>query len=168
VTRKKRQSRLMAIPFRHDLRAPKSRRKSLQHLPRRRCITRKATFLAAYRKTGSIAAAAQAIGIKPAQHYRWLTASAAYWEAFRELQGDVIGRLQDKVVERATEGWAEAVLYRGRVCGTIQHHSDRLLMFFLEAAKPAKWRQLRSQATVGMEASPVHGVPTALELFRGP
>ena len=40
VTRKKRQSRLVAISSRHDLRAPKSRRKPLQHLQGRRCITR--------------------------------------------------------------------------------------------------------------------------------
>ena len=159
MTGKKRQSRLVALPSRHSQRAPKPRRKPLQHLPEGRCITRQAAFLAAYRKTASVAAAAKAAGIKPVQHYRWLAASAAYWEAFRELQEDVIDRLQDKVMELAVEGWAEAVLYRGRVCGTIQHHSDRLLMFFLEAAKPEKWRRLRSQGTIGMDASPVYGVP---------
>jgi hypothetical protein len=36
--------------------------------PRRRCVTRQAAFLAAYRKTAIIAAAAKAAGIKPAQH----------------------------------------------------------------------------------------------------
>jgi hypothetical protein len=57
----------------------------------RGCISRQDTFLAAYRKTSSIAAAAQAAGIKPAQHYRWLAANPAYWEAFsykRTLPGD--------------------------------------------------------------------------------
>lgn len=70
-------------------------------------VTRQAAFLAAYRKTSSIAAAAKAAGIKPAQHYRRLAASPAYWEAFRELQDDVTRRLQDKVVELAIEGWAD-------------------------------------------------------------
>ena len=110
-----------------------------QPLPRRRCGTRQAAFLGAYRKTASIAAAAKAAGIKPAQHYRWLAASAVYWERFRELHEDVIWRLQDKVVELAMEGRVEPVFYRGRVCRTIQHHSDRLLLFFLEAARPEKW-----------------------------
>jgi hypothetical protein len=122
--------------------APKPLRNSLRP-PRRRCITRQATFLAAYRKTASIAAAAKAAGLKPAQHYRWLAASPAYWDAFRELQEDVTRRLQDKVVELAMEGWAELVYHRGRVCGTIEHHSDRLLLYFLEGAKPEQWRQLR-------------------------
>jgi hypothetical protein len=157
TSQKKPQARLGTIPSRLRRRAPKPRRNSPRR-PRRRCLTRQATFLAAYRKTSSIAAAAKAAGIKPAQHYRWLAASAAYCEAFRELQEDVIGRLQDKVVERAKEGWAEAVLYRGGGCGTIEHPSDRLLLYFLEGAKPEQWRQLRSQATVGMEASSAYGV----------
>jgi hypothetical protein len=161
VTRKKRQSRLVALPSRHSQGAPKLRRKPLQHLPEGRCITRQAAFLAAYHKTSSIAAAAKAAGIKPAQHYRWLAASAAYWEAFRELQEDVTRRLQDKVVELAMEGWAELVYYRGRVCGTIEHHSDRLLIFFLEAAKP-EWQPYRNQRLAGVEASPVAGTASAM------
>ena len=116
TSQKKPQARLGTIPSRLRRRAPKPRRNSPRR-PRRRCLTRQATFLAAYRKTSSIAAAAKAAGIKPAQHW-WLGASAAYWEAFRQLQEDVIGRLQDKVVERAMDGWAEPVFYRGRVCGT--------------------------------------------------
>ena len=66
--------------------------------PRRRCVTRQAAFLAAYRKTASIAAAAKAAGIKPAQHYRWLATSAAYWETFTDLQADVTGSLQDRML----------------------------------------------------------------------
>jgi hypothetical protein len=154
TTPRNHQVRLVITPSRHRRRAPKPRRELLRHLPRQRCVTqqtRQATFLAAYHKTASIAVAAKAAGIQPAQHYRWLAASAAYCEAFRELQQDVIGGLQDKVMELAMDGWAELVLYRGRVCGTIRHHSDRLLIFFLEAAKPEKWRQLRSQGTVGLE-----------------
>jgi hypothetical protein len=160
VPPKKSQARLARVPWRRR-RAPKPSRNVWRCLPRRRCVTRQAAFLAAYRKTASIAAAAQAAGIKPAQHYQWIAASAAYGEAFSAVQEAVTGRLQDKVVELAMDGWAEPVFYRGRVCGTIQHHSDRLLIFFLEAAKPEKWRRLRSRITVGMEASSGYGMPNS-------
>lgn len=144
------------MPSRRLQRAPEPRRKVLRLLPRRSCVSRQArqaAFLAAYRKTASIAAAAQAAGIKPVRHYRWLAANAAYWEAFRELQEHAIGRFQDKVVELAMEGWTELVFYRRRVCGTIQHHSDGLHLFFLEAAQPEKWGRLRRQRIAGMEAT---------------
>lgn len=111
----------------------------LPRLPRRRCVTRQASFLAAYRKTASIPAAAKAAGIRPAQHYRWLASYAAYWQAFAEVQEDVIGTLQDAAVERAMEGWVKPVLYRGRVCGEIRHHSVRLLLFLLKAWMLEKW-----------------------------
>jgi len=161
VTRTKHQARPVTIPFWRRQRAPKPRPKLQRILPRRRCGTRQAAFLAAYRKTASIAAAAQVAGVKPAQHYRWLAASPAYWERFRELQEDLIWRLQDKVVELAMDGWEEPVLYRGRVCGTIQHQSDRLLIFFLEAVKP-EWQRYRNQRLAGVEASPVAGTASAM------
>ena len=106
-------------------RVPKPRR---QRTPRRRCVTLHAAFLAAYRKSASITAAAKSAGIRPALHYRWLATSAAYWERFTEVQQDVTGRLQDAVVQLATEGQVVPVLYRGRVCGTFQRPSPRLLL----------------------------------------
>jgi hypothetical protein len=158
MSRKKPQAQFVTIPSWRRQTVPKPRRNLLRRLPRRRCGTRQAAFLAAYRKTASIAAAAKAAGIKPAQHYRWLAASAVYWERFRELHEDVIWRLQDKVVELAMEGRVEPVFYRGRVCGIMRHHSDRLLLFFLEAAKPEDWQRLRSQRTEGMEHSIRYGL----------
>jgi hypothetical protein len=115
-------------------RVPKPRRQR-----RRRCVTLQAAFLAAYRKSANIAAAAKSAGIRPAQHCRWLAASPAYWEKFTEVQQDVTGRLEDRVVELATEGRTIPVLYRGRVCGTFQRPSPRLLLFYLKAVKPETW-----------------------------
>jgi len=125
-------------------RSSQPRSKPSRQRPRRRCVTRQAPFLAAYRKTASIAAAAHAAGIKPAQHQRWLAVSAAYSEAFTEVQADVTG-LQDQVEELGTEGRAKPVYYRGRICGTIRRLSVRLALFFLKAARPEKWRRLRTE-----------------------
>jgi hypothetical protein len=108
-------------------------------LPRRRCVTRQAAFLASFRKTASIPAAAKAAGIRPAQHYRWLASDAAYWQAFAEVQEDVIVTLQDTALERIRDGWAKPLRDKGRVCGTIRTHPVRLHLFLLKAWIPEKW-----------------------------
>jgi len=118
---------------------PKRRPQVTPRPPRRRCVTRQAAFLAAYRKTASTPAAAKAAGIRPAQHYRWLASDAAYWEAFAELQEDVTGILQDRALYRIRNGWVKPLLYRGRVCGTIRTCPVRLLLFMLKAWMPEKW-----------------------------
>ncbi len=94
---------------------------------------------AAYRKTGSIPAAAKAAGIAPSQHYKWLAGSTEYWQAFMDLQMEIAEALQDRAVERAMDGRVTPVFYRKRVCGTIRHYSDRLLLFLLKASKPEQW-----------------------------
>lgn len=68
-------------------------------------------------------------------------------------------KLQDKLVDLVTEGWEEPVLYRGRVCGTIRLHSDRLLHLFLQVARPEEWGRRPNRRLSGVEASPVYGVP---------
>jgi hypothetical protein len=89
---------------------------------------------------GSIRAAAEAAAITPTQHYKWIENDPAYWEAFSDAQMKVADALQDQVTDRAMGGWLEPVFYRGRQCGTIQHHSDRLLMLLLKAGMPEKYR----------------------------
>jgi hypothetical protein len=106
----------------------------------RRCCTRRAAFLAAYRETASLRAAAEAVGVEEARHHQWLQHDAAYREAFASVQNEVVDNLQDQALERAVAGWVEPVFYRGRQCGTIRHYSDRLLMLMLKASKPEKYR----------------------------
>jgi hypothetical protein len=108
-------------------------------MPRRRCVTQQAAFLAAYRETASIPKAAKAAGIEVDQHAQWIARNAKYWQAFVDLQTELAEDLQDQAVERAMDGWETPVLYKKRVCGTIRHHSDRLLLFLLKALKPEEW-----------------------------
>jgi hypothetical protein len=109
-------------------------------LQRHRCITRRVAFLAAYRETFSVRAAAQAAGIAETRHHHWLQQDAGYRQAFASVHSEVADNLQDQVLERAVEGWVEPVFYRGRQCGTIRHYSDRLLMLMLKAWTPEKYR----------------------------
>jgi hypothetical protein len=55
----------------------------------------------------------------------------ANWGIFDALQGEA--------VERAVQGWLAPVFYRGRQCGAIRHHSDRLLAVLLKAWMPEKY-----------------------------
>ena len=122
--------------------APARRANVPPPLPRRRCAFRQVAFLAAYRETASLSAAAKAAGIPLTQHYQRLERDPRYWRAFGEAQQEVADALQDEAVERALEGWLEPVPYRGRQCGAIRHYSDRLLLLLLKARKPEQYSKI--------------------------
>jgi hypothetical protein len=113
---------------------------SIEARRKRLCISKQAAFLAAFRKTLSVRAAAEAARIAPTQHYGWLEEDPRYWEAFSEAQREAADVLQGEAMERAVQGWLEQVLYRGRPCATIRHYSDHLIIFLLKAWKPEKYR----------------------------
>ena len=104
-----------------------------------RCVSSRAGFLAAYRETAGIEAAAKAVGIAPTRHFEWLERVAAYRQVFADVQLEVTDTLQDQVVERAKEGWLEPVFYRGRQCGSIRRYDNHLVMFLLKAFMPEKY-----------------------------
>jgi len=92
-------------------------------LPKRRCISKQAAFLAAFRKTESIHVAAEAAGITPDRHQQWLEEDPRYWEAFMDAHLEVTDALKGEMIARA-----------------IQHHDVRLLINLLKAWKPEKYR----------------------------
>src|ERR1044072_3364503 len=92
-------------------------------LQRRPCISRKAVFLAAYRETASVRAAAERAGIDQLRHHRWFEADAADREAFTDAQLQIADALRDLAIERAMDGWLEPVNFRGRQRGTIRRYS---------------------------------------------
>jgi hypothetical protein len=92
-------------------------------LPKRRCISKQAAFLAAFRKTASVTAAAEAAGITPDRHQRWLEEDPRYWEAFMDAHLEVTDALKGEVIARA-----------------IRHHDVRLLVNLLKAWMPEKYR----------------------------
>ena len=96
--------------------------------------------MAAFRKTASVRAAAEAAEITPARHSRWLEEDPRYWEAFVQAQQEVAGALQGEAIERAVQGWLKPVFYRGRQCGAIRHYDDCLLAVLLKAWMPEKYR----------------------------
>ena len=114
---------------------------------------KKELFLAAYRKTGSITAAAAAASCKRQAHYFWLTQDPKYKTAFEAAEDEAVNSLEDEARRRAKEGWMEPVYYKGTVCGAIRKFSDTLLIFLLKGAKPEKYRD-RYEMT-GKDGGPI-------------
>jgi hypothetical protein len=98
-------------------------------------------FLAAYRLTASVTAAAKAAGFDKAMHYRWLASWPSYAKRFAAAQEHAGNVLEDEAIRRATEGVTEAIYYQGRPVGAIKRYSDGLMQFLLRGFKPAKYGQ---------------------------
>lgn len=122
-------------------------------------MNRAQVFLKAYRKTGSITAAAEAAKIDRSMHYRRYKADPKYRKAFDDAKEEAIGVLEDAALRRAVEGEEEPVIWQGMLCTwkdektgqshvlTVNKKSDSLLQFLLRGAKPEKYRE-RHQVNV--------------------
>ncbi len=122
---------------------------------------RQGAFLAAYRLTASITAAARACKIERDLHYRWMK-EKEYREAFLEAQDQAAQTLEDEAVRRAHEGVFEPNVYRGQFAYAqsdyvedesgafklkrgakplgVFRQSDQLLQFLLKGLRPDKYR----------------------------
>jgi hypothetical protein len=99
-------------------------------------------FLEAYRQTGSIRAAAEAVGINRQTHYDWLSDDETYPERFQQAKADAAERLEEEARRRAVEGVEEQTgWWKGKPGGTVRRYSDTLLIFLLKGALPAKYRE---------------------------
>ncbi|QDV72488.1 hypothetical protein [Botrimarina mediterranea] len=105
-------------------------------------------FLAAYRETATITAAARDSGVDHKSHYRWRRECPAYAEAFERTQHIAADVLEDEARRRAVEG-VRTIRY-GRDGEPLidpatgepyveVRYSDRLLMALLRANAPEKF-----------------------------
>jgi hypothetical protein len=104
--------------------------------------------LAAYLKTASLRAAAEAAEVNGSLHYRWLEEFPGYRSAFADVQLAVVDTLRDQVMELALRGWLEPIRYRGRKCAAVRRYSDRLLMFMLKAVRPEQYRSPNAKGNI--------------------
>ena len=134
---------------------------------------RRKAFLAAYRVTASITAAAKACKMQRDIHYRWLD-SKPYREAFDAAKEEAAQTLEDEAVRRALEGDFEPNVYRGqfayakadytkdRKTGELKlkrnaqplglfKKSDQLIQFLLKGMRPEKYRDsFKGEMSVAM------------------
>jgi hypothetical protein len=124
----------------------------------------KLAFLAAYRTLGTVLTAARAAGTARTSHYEWLRDDPEYAAAFEQANEDFIESLEASVIESATRGIEEPVIYQGALCHTavrnaagelvydaqgnpvllpltIRKRSDVAAFFLLKAKRPNVYRE---------------------------
>jgi len=105
-----------------------------------RSAARKAAFLEAFARLGTIVAAAEAVGVRPEAHKKWLR-NPVYAERFEEAKARFAQRLEREAIRRAVEGYEEPVFHDGKQVGTRLRYSDRLMELLLKAHLPDKYRE---------------------------
>ena len=126
-------------------------------------VARAQAFLAAYRRTCNITAAAKAAKIDPRAHYRWLKRYPKYAAAFESAKTVAADYLESVAIRRATKGWEEPVFYQGAQCGRVRRYDGGLLQFLLRGAKPEKYKA--SAEVTGPGGGPIQA--TLEIVFRG-
>src|SRR4051812_18690348 len=103
-----------------------------------------AAFLKAISVMPNITRAAAAAKMNKSHHYEQMRSSPEYAEAFREAFQIGLDAVCDVAVTRATEGWAEPVIHKGKVARekepgsgklvpvTVRRVDNNLLRFLLE------------------------------------
>jgi hypothetical protein len=111
-------------------------------------------FIAALAELGSVSAACQRVGMAKCGVYALRRAAGAesFRAAWREALDIGAQRLADIAMERAIEGVAVPIMYRGEQVGERRHYNDRLLTFMLQHHQPDTYggngtRRLRGRST---------------------
>ena len=110
-------------------------------------LAKKAAFLEAYAKIGSIGAAAKKTKISRRSHFRWMKSDPAYAAAFSVAEDRAIEAMELEARRRAVKGTVKPVFYKGTRCGGIREFSDVLLIFLLKAKRPAVYRENPRQSS---------------------
>lgn len=95
---------------------------------------KKAAFLAAFSKCGSVTESAKRVKTNRENHYFWLKTDPEYVKAFEAVQLEAADALEDEATRRAYAG------------------SDTLLIFLLKGLRPEKFRERSEVRMPGLEA----------------
>jgi len=122
---------------------------------------KKGAFLEAYRKIGTVAAAARVAGVDRRTHARWIKADPRYAAAFEESHEDFIELLEQEARRRGIVGWDEPVVYQGAYCYEtdattgqrrqvmVRKFDSMLLQAQLNMLRPEKYRYRHEHAGPG-------------------
>ncbi len=104
---------------------------------------RQAAFLDALAGSGSVSAAAQAVGLSRTAIYNLRNrddeAGAAFRAAWDARLKQAVAVLAETAFDRAINGVEEPVFHKGEQVGTRVRHNDRLLMFLLKSLDPENY-----------------------------
>ncbi len=100
--------------------------------PRTEPQRRRRAFLHALAAGRSVSEAADHAGIAWSTLYSWRHKSEAFANAWDQADeralGAMIDRMQAALIQRAVEGWDEALFHKGTQIGTRKRYSDTLLV----------------------------------------
>jgi hypothetical protein len=126
----------------------------------KRVVNRKPAFLAAFRATLQLTAAAKAAGIDLSRHYEWLKADPKYRIDYEQAREQLAQKCEDIAVRHATEGVKRPLYYRGKpmLRGKTRSHvyeteyDHHLLLAVLRRLRPDDWRErTETQVTGSLE-----------------
>lgn len=136
---------------------------------------KQAEFLAAYSRLGHITLAAAVAGVNRSSHYSWMKEDPTYLERFQAAHEQALDYVEDVVMESATQGIEEPVIYQGQLSYlplfdeagnvvrdengyiklsnkplTVRKRNDVAAFFLLKAGRPDKYRE---NSTVELKGS---------------
>lgn len=100
----------------------------------------KMRFLIAFAEMGNRSRAARLVGVNAATVWQWRRSDRKFAAAYTRAEEIAVDLAEDELVRRATEGIIEPVFQGGHLVGGIRKFNDQLLMFYLKANKPEKYR----------------------------
>ena len=80
-------------------------------------------------------------GVNRSTAYRAREKDDKFAEQWDEALDDALDRLEEECIRRGRDRTDEPVYYKGEICGVIKRYSDTLLMFYLKAHRPEKYRE---------------------------
>jgi len=92
-------------------------------------------------QTGSPIIACQRLGINTHNFYNYKKDDPDFAQAVADVMEEVGDMLEAVALDRAVNGVAEPVFYKGEQVSTVTKYSDKLLETLLKAAKPEKYRE---------------------------
>jgi hypothetical protein len=102
-------------------------------------VARQKVFVEALAETGCVQAACRRAGKSDTAAYRLRVRDPVFAEAWDAAVEIGLDRLEDAAVDRALNGVARPVFYKGEQVGEWRHHDERLTMFLLSQRKPERF-----------------------------
>jgi hypothetical protein len=90
---------------------------------------------------GFVNKAAASVGITRVTAYNWRKADAGFAAAWDDVIDYCVEEMEAECRRRAFVGYEEPIHYKGELVDTVRKFSDTLMIFFLKAHRPEKYRE---------------------------
>lgn len=102
--------------------------------------TRKAKWLEAFDRLGTVFQACKETGVGRSTVYEWRQKDEGFAVAWADVEEATTERMEREAYRRSVEGVQREIYHQGQVVGEERQFSDTLLIFMLKARRPEKYR----------------------------